>query len=68
MAMSEPAPMSPCINLCTLDLAGVCIGCFRSVDEITRWTSMSAAERWRVIEAAERRRRGRPAVVRVVND
>jgi hypothetical protein len=68
MAMSEPAPMSPCINLCTLDLAGVCIGCFRSVDEITRWTSMSAAERWRVIEAAERRRHARRPAIGTVND
>jgi predicted Fe-S protein YdhL (DUF1289 family) len=68
MAMDQPAPMSPCVNLCTLDLAGVCIGCFRSVDEITRWTSMSAAERWRVIEAAERRRRARRPLSGTVND
>lgn len=60
--------MSPCINLCTLDLAGVCIGCFRSVDEIARWTSMSAAERWRVIEAADRRRHARRPAIGTVND
>jgi predicted Fe-S protein YdhL (DUF1289 family) len=40
---------SPCVKICTLDArSGLCLGCGRSVDEIARWTAMSAAERDRV--------------------
>jgi predicted Fe-S protein YdhL (DUF1289 family) len=41
---------SPCIKICTLDArCGLCLGCGRTIDEIARWTAMSAAERVRVI-------------------
>jgi len=43
---------TPCINICTLDArSGRCLGCARTVDEIARWTSMSAAERARIMAA-----------------
>jgi predicted Fe-S protein YdhL (DUF1289 family) len=43
---------SPCINICTLDaVGGACLGCGRSVDEITRWSTMPDAERTLVIAA-----------------
>lgn len=30
---------SPCINICRLDARGVlCLGCYRSVDEIANWS------------------------------
>ncbi|HEY5305798.1 MAG TPA: DUF1289 domain-containing protein [Pseudolabrys sp.] len=41
---------SPCNKICTLDArSGLCLGCGRSVEEIARWTAMSAAERARVM-------------------
>jgi predicted Fe-S protein YdhL (DUF1289 family) len=41
---------SPCVNICTLDArSGLCVGCGRSIDEIARWSAMTAAERSRVI-------------------
>jgi hypothetical protein len=41
---------TPCIKICTLDArSGLCLGCGRTVDEISRWTTMSAAERTRVM-------------------
>ena len=41
---------SPCSKICTLDArSGLCLGCGRSVEEIARWTTMSAAERARVM-------------------
>ena len=41
---------SPCTKICTLDArSGLCLGCGRSIDEIARWTAMSAAERARVM-------------------
>lgn len=40
---------SPCVKICTLDArSGLCLGCGRTIDEIARWTVMSAAERGRV--------------------
>jgi predicted Fe-S protein YdhL (DUF1289 family) len=48
---------SPCINICTLDAAGAsCLGCGRSVDEITRWAFMSNGERAVIIETLALRR------------
>ena len=42
---------SPCIKICTLDArSGLCLGCGRNIDEIARWTAMSAAERARVMK------------------
>ncbi len=50
-AMPPAAPTSPCISVCVLDAAGLCTGCRRSIDEITRWGRMSAQEQWAVIES-----------------
>jgi uncharacterized protein len=42
---------SPCVNICTLDArSGMCLDCGRSIDEIARWTAMSAAERASVMK------------------
>ena len=41
---------TPCVKICTLDArAGLCLGCGRTIDEITRWSSMNTSERARVI-------------------
>ena len=41
---------SPCVKICTLDArSGLCLGCGRTLDEIARWTAMSADERVRII-------------------
>ena len=43
---------SPCIKICVVHPeAGLCTGCLRTIDEITRWSKMSAEER-RAIMAA----------------
>ena len=42
---------SPCIRVCTLDATGdLCLGCFRTLEEIGGWTSFSDAERFDVLE------------------
>jgi predicted Fe-S protein YdhL (DUF1289 family) len=42
---------SPCVKTCTLDArSGLCLGCGRTIEEIARWTAMSAAERARVMD------------------
>ena len=47
---------TPCIKICTLDARmGLCLGCGRTIDEIARWTSMTASERAKVmLELPER--------------
>ena len=42
---------TPCVKVCTLDArSGRCLGCGRTIDEIARWTTMSASERSRVMD------------------
>ena len=37
---------SPCVKLCTIHPAErLCVGCLRSIDEISAWSRMTAAER-----------------------
>ena len=33
--MSDSEPESPCISVCVLDENDICVGCFRSADEIS---------------------------------
>jgi predicted Fe-S protein YdhL (DUF1289 family) len=53
---------SPCINVCVLDAAsGLCIGCWRTLDEIAEW-SVLGADAKRAVLAAIRARRARSSV------
>jgi predicted Fe-S protein YdhL (DUF1289 family) len=37
---------SPCIDICQLDpVTGFCMGCLRTIEEITRWTQLSPEQR-----------------------
>jgi len=37
---------TPCVNICLLDAdLGLCVGCGRTIEEISRWTTMSDRER-----------------------
>ena len=48
---------SPCIRVCALDPdTGLCIGCLRTMDEISHWVEMSDAERDAVRSALPARR------------
>lgn len=47
--MSTPI-LTPCIGICSLDAAGYCEGCFRTGDEIARWSLMGDAERQRLMD------------------
>lgn len=53
---------SPCVKVCTLDAgSGRCLGCARTVDEIARWSAMTAAERARVMRELPLRAAGAAA-------
>ncbi|WP_262174475.1 DUF1289 domain-containing protein [Haloarcula laminariae] len=40
---------SPCVNACAV-ADGMCVGCGRTLNEITSWQSMSEASRTEVLE------------------
>ena len=43
-------PQSPCINICVIHPhEGICVGCYRTLDEIAAWASMPAETRRAVI-------------------
>jgi len=57
-----PMIESPCIKVCTMDPgSGRCDGCARTLDEIARWTGMSAAERNRIMRELPLRTRAQTA-------
>lgn len=42
---------SPCINICKIEPSSrLCLGCLRSIDEITAWSRMSDDQRREVME------------------
>jgi hypothetical protein len=43
--VSEVLIASPCISICVLDENDICAGCYRSVEEITRWSDAGNDER-----------------------
>ncbi|HEY1544516.1 MAG TPA: DUF1289 domain-containing protein [Xanthobacteraceae bacterium] len=52
----SPVIESPCKRVCTLDPAtDLCLGCGRSLAEITAWTRMTDAERAQVMAECARR-------------
>ena len=47
---------SPCIDVCRFDERGLCIGCRRTIEEITEWSRASDARRREILrEVADRR-------------
>ena len=48
---------SPCNSICTIDAKfGVCIGCYRTLDEIARWMQLSDAQKREVVRSLPARR------------
>jgi predicted Fe-S protein YdhL (DUF1289 family) len=48
---------SPCMDICKLNENGVCIGCFRTRDEIAKWSQISDIAKSFINDAADERRR-----------
>jgi len=38
-------PESPCVRNCCLNEGDICLGCFRSLEEITYWNEAGSQER-----------------------
>jgi len=41
---------SPCMSVCALDDNNICIGCFRTAEEISKWSEMGDQERRQVLQ------------------
>jgi predicted Fe-S protein YdhL (DUF1289 family) len=54
---SERRVASPCVNICCLDDADICLGCQRTVEEITGWNRMDNTERRVVLGLCHERAR-----------
>jgi len=55
-ALATPVP-SPCSSVCRIDPAsGFCEGCWRTLDEIVAWSTLSDQEKRAVWTELERRR------------
>lgn len=51
----EDIVRSPCVHICCLDDDDVCLGCYRTGDEICRWGSMNSDERRDVLKKVSER-------------
>ena len=46
---------SPCVDNCCLDENEICLGCFRSLEEIKQWNALSSQDRLAVLRNASQR-------------
>lgn len=47
---------SPCVGNCCLDDADICLGCFRSLEEIVSWTTVDNETRRRYLDNIAQRK------------
>ena len=47
---------SPCVELCTLDLDDICLGCRRHIDEIIGWHTASNQQKQQILANISSRR------------
>jgi predicted Fe-S protein YdhL (DUF1289 family) len=56
--MSDVTPgRSPCVSICALNDDNVCMGCYRSGEEITQWGAMTEDQRRAVMQKVGERER-----------
>jgi len=53
---TSSAVASPCIRHCCLDDNDICLGCFRTLDEIKDWQSKTDSEKIAVLALCQNRR------------
>lgn len=51
----EEVVLSPCVGVCALDDDDVCIGCWRSGEEISRWGYLDNAGKRDILKKVEER-------------
>ena len=54
--MVEAEVSSPCIGVCSMDEStGLCLGCYRTMDEIQQWWDLDNAGKQVVVDIASKR-------------
>ncbi|MBT8089131.1 MAG: DUF1289 domain-containing protein [Gammaproteobacteria bacterium] len=46
----DERPLSPCVLICTLDEDRICLGCGRSLEQISRWALLDKDEQWAIVD------------------
>lgn len=52
---AEPEVRSPCVSICVLNEAQICLGCGRSRTEIGNWSKVSVEQQKQICAVAEKR-------------
>ena len=52
---------SPCVSICALDGDDICVGCFRTGQEISRWGLLPASRQREVLARCQQRMFGHSA-------
>lgn len=47
---------SPCISVCQMNEDNICVGCFRSLDEIREWFQADNSKKQQILADAEHRK------------
>ena len=53
--MGEKEPASPCISVCVLNTEDICMGCYRSAEEVTDWFMANAEKKRDILQRARQR-------------
>ncbi len=54
--MAEMDVESPCISVCSMDdTSGLCLGCYRTLEEIQGWWDLENKAKQQIIDAAAER-------------
>lgn len=53
----EPVIESPCVRNCCLNDEDICLGCFRSLREITRWGTLDDHGKQLILESVAQRKK-----------
>ena len=58
MSDATPPVRSPCIEVCSLNSEDVCIGCYRTANEIVEWFSAPNERKREILLSVNQRRAG----------
>lgn len=56
LSPSSDSIASPCVRNCCLDDRDICLGCYRSITEITGWAAADNHQRSEILRRCELRR------------
>ena len=54
--MTASDNLSPCLRMCCLDDENICLGCFRSLDEIRQWRELTTQQRQEILNTVNVRK------------